>query len=104
MPQDEIHVSDIGTVILATILDGGAPVDISLVLAKKEFIFLKPDDSIIQKDTAFTNTGSDGKMQYTTVDNFWDKAGKWKIQARLSDLDSEFHSTIAEFVVYANII
>ncbi|MCP4566823.1 MAG: hypothetical protein GY841_04490 [FCB group bacterium] len=104
MPQDEIHVSDIGTVILATIYDAGAVVDISSVLAKKEFIFLKPDDTTTSQNTVFTTDGSDGKMQYTAVDGFWDSAGKWKVQARLSDATTEFHSTIAEFVVYGNII
>ena len=103
MPQDEIHVSDIGTVILATIHDGGVVVDISAATTI-EFFFLKPDDTTTTEAATFTVAGVDGKMQYTAVAGFWDAAGTWAIQAHISDLTTDFHSTIAEFDVFGNIV
>jgi len=103
MPQDEIHISDIGTVILATIYDGGTVVPIDSVLTM-EFFFLKPDDTTTTQAAAFTTDGTDGKMQYVAVAGFWDAAGTWAIQAHLSDATTEFHSTIAEFDVFGNIV
>jgi len=104
MAADEIHVGDIGTVIKLTFKDGTTIVDISGA-ATKNLVFEKPDNSTkVTKAGTFTNSGTDGQLQYTTASGFLDTAGWWRVQGVIIDGSSnQWSSDIHEFKVHVNI-
>ena len=57
----------------------------------------------VVKTAVLTNTGVDGKMQYTTVADDLDIEGKWKIQGKVVLPTGTWRSDISSFKVYANL-
>lgn len=102
MSNNEIHLEDIGTRIIATITNvDGDVVDISSATTK-QFVFTKPDGSSVTKNATLTNSGSDGMMHYTTEDGFLNQVGYWEIQGYVVIGTNEWHTSISRFKVYRN--
>src|ERR671918_456775 len=100
MAEKEIHVNDIATRIRITIKDNGEPVDLST----SDPIIVRvstPSGRIKDFEPVFTTNGSDGKIEYTTIDGDIDEVGIWKIQVIVSIGASRFHSDIGSFKVYS---
>ena len=76
---EEVHVGDIGTIFRATMYDGSTVLDISGA-STLQLIFAKPDGTTLTKTAVLTNDGTDGIMEYITVDGDLDTKGDWKIQ------------------------
>jgi hypothetical protein len=103
MAVDEIHIHDIGTLLLTTIKDGTSVVDISGATTR-QIILGKPDGTALTKSGTFTTDGTDGKLQYTTVSGDLNAIGWWKIQAYIvTSTGGEFRSDIENFEVHRNI-
>lgn len=100
-----IKYNDIGTTFTITIVDDDSvAVDISGATTVS-MIFLKPDQTTITKTATFVTDGSDGKIQYETVDGDLDQSGLWHIQGYvdISSGDTIFHSEIGGFLVGCNL-
>ena len=100
MILDVLRYGDVGNIIELTIKDEDeAVVDVSTATIKR-ITFRKPNGARIVRTATFTNTGSDGKVQYITVAGDVDAIGTWEAQAyvKLANL-SEYSSTIKEFRV-----
>lgn len=102
MAAEEIHVNDIGTVFTVLIKDGDDVQDVSSATTK-ELIFLKPSGEKLTKSASFTTDGTDGYIQYTTVDGDVDETGVWKIQAHIVIGDLDVSSDVSAFRVYPNL-
>ena len=103
---EELHVGDWGTIIRVTVNDcsdsGSSVLDLSATTTK-QIIFRKPDGTILTKTATFTTDGTDGKIQYTTVNGDIDIAGDWKIQVYLVFPSGSWRTDIGNFNVYSNL-
>jgi len=102
MATEEIHVGDIGTAFRVALLDGETPVDVSGATALTIFL-KKPDSTVLTKTAAFYTDGSDGIIQYVSVEDDLDLAGTWRIQARATLPTGTWSSSTGRFKVYANL-
>ncbi len=98
----EIHLNDIGTEFVITVNDDGAPVDLSAASAK-QIVFRKPSGVKVTKDALFVNSGSDGQIQYTTVNGDLDEAGYWKLQVYLVIGTDSWRTNTTTFRVHPNL-
>lgn len=97
---DKVFVNDIGTVFRATIKEDDTAVDVSSATVTKQFIFQPPDGVSFTRDVVFTTDGTDGQIEYATVDGDLSIGGEWKIQAYLVLSAWTGHSDIVEFKIY----
>lgn len=104
MIQEDIHVGDIGTVFTLTIKDeDGSPVDLSSATIK-QILFKSPKTkTLLTKAATFVTSGSDGKIQYETIDGDLDESGLWKIQGYIESPSWTGHTSKEDFVVYPNL-
>ncbi len=99
---EDVHVGDIGTKFVATIMDGAALVDVSSATTQ-QFV-LKPESGASKTvTTTFTTDGTDGKIEYTTILNDIDTAGIWKLQAYIVLATGTWRSDIYWFKVDTNL-
>lgn len=103
MAQPEIHVGDIGTTFEVTLKQSAAVVDLSSATVKQIY-FMKPDGSTLTKTASFTTDGTDGKIYYNTTTGDLDTAGDWQLQAVVTFGASVWHSSIAAFAVFPNLV
>ena len=102
MAANEIHKGDIGTQFTVTVQDGTTVVDISTA-STKQLIFKKPGGTILTKSTSFVTDGTDGKMQYVSVDGDLSDDGVWKMQGKVIIGGNSFSTDITSFKVYRNL-
>lgn len=105
---EQAHVNDIGTVFRVTIYDttstGGSTVaDVSDTTTRTLF-FGRPNGTTFARSAVFTTDGTDGKIEYTTVDGDLDMAGTWSIQAYVVSSGGSWNSTVGNFRVFENLI
>ena len=98
----QIHVNDVGTTLVGTVLDSGVAVDISSASSIQMFI-KKPDQSTMTKTASFDSSGADGKMKYVTVSGDIDQAGNYKVQGKVAIGTATYYSSVSTFKVYCNI-
>lgn len=98
----EIRVGDIGTVFEVTLYDCDQIVDVSGATTK-EIIFLKPDNTKVVKTAVFKTDGTDGIIQYVTIQDDLDQQDKWKLQGHVVLPTGEWHTDIVSFKVYTNL-
>jgi hypothetical protein len=98
----QIHVNDIGTTLIGTVLDSGIAVDISSA-STIQMIIKKPDQTTSTKTASFNTDGTDGKMKYVTVSGDIDQAGNYKIQGKVILGTATYFSSVSTFKVYCNI-
>lgn len=105
---EEAHVNDIGTIFRVTIFDttstGGSVIaDVSGASAIT-YTFRRPDGTTFNKTGTFTSDGTDGKVQYVTVDGDLNGAGTWSVQVLIVTSGGLSHNTtVATFRVFENI-
>ena len=102
MAANEIHKGDIGTQFTVTVQDGTTVVDISTA-STKQLIFKKPGGTILTKSTSFVTDGTDGKMQYVSVDGDLSDDGVWKMKGKVIIGGNTFSTDITSFKVYRNL-
>jgi hypothetical protein len=103
MAANEIHVNDIGTVFEVTILKDDVALDIS-GFTDYDIKFKPPlGGDLMTVDAVYVTDGTDGKLQYTTVDGDLSVKGVWKVQGFVTSPVGSWHSEIEEFTVYKNL-
>ena len=105
---EEAHVNDIGTIFRVTVYDttstGGSVVAYISSATTITFTFKRPDGTTFTKSGAFTSDGTDGKVQYTTIDGDLNGAGTWSLQVLIVISGGLTHNTnVATFRVFENI-
>jgi len=104
--QDEVHLNDIGTIFRATIndcVDGVQSVlDISSATTK-ELVFKTPLGILKTKTASFTTDGTDGQIEWTTINGDLDEIGEWKLQAYIVLPSGSWRSDIGCFIVNENL-
>jgi hypothetical protein len=99
---EEIHNGDIGTIFELTVYDGSTVVDLSSALELK-IIFGKPSGATLTKDASLVTDGTDGKIEYTTVNGDIDEDGYWTLQVYIRLATGNWRSNIIDFKVYENL-
>lgn len=102
MAEENVHVDDVGTIFRLTLLDTEDQ-PINVATATVTFVFLSPNGRRFERATSLVNTGTDGKVQYVTVDGDIDIAGRWQYQARVEAGSSQWFSEIIIFKVKKNL-
>ena len=104
---EQAHVNDIGTIFRVTVYDttsaGGTTVaDISGATTKK-FTFKRPDGTTFEKTAVFTSDGTDGNIQYLSVDGYLNVAGTWNLQAYVATGAGTWSTSVGTFKVHENL-
>jgi len=104
MPDDieKLQVGDVGTAFRIRILDDDVVVNLS-TCTEKQIIFKKPDDTIVEEDAVFYTDGSDGYIQYVSVEGDIDQTGKWKYQGYVEFGATSWHTNYVSFLVKDNL-
>lgn len=104
---EEAHVNDIGTVFRITVYDttstGGSVVADVSDASTITFTFRRPDGTTFNKAGAFTSSGIDGKVQYSTVDGDLNGSGTWGIQVLIVSSAGTHNTSVGTFRVFENI-
>ena len=105
---EEAHVNDIGTIFRVTVYDttstGGSTVANISDATTITFTFKRPDGTTFSKTGSFTTDGTDGQVQYTTVDGDLNGAGTWSLQVLIGTSGGLAHNTSVDtFRVFENI-
>lgn len=99
---DKIFVGDVGTGFRGTFKEDGSIVDISAA-STKTITFEKPDGTTMVKAGSFVTDGTDGVLEYVSVDGDLDIGGDWRLQG-YADIGSwAGHSDIVKFKVFDNL-
>lgn len=98
----EIHVNDVGTVLIMTVLDDGVAVDISGASVLDVFI-RKPNGVSYTKAGLFYTNGTDGKLKYIAISGDFDAPGNYKLQGKVVLPGGTYYSSISDFMVYCNL-
>ena len=104
---EQAHVNDIGTIFRVTVYDttsaGGTTVaDISGATTKK-FTFKRPDGTTFEKTAVFTSDGTDGNIQYLSVDGDLIVAGTCNLQAYVATGAGTWSTSVGTFKVHENL-
>jgi hypothetical protein len=99
-----VHVDDFGTVLRTTIKDqDNVIVDVSSATTI-QIILRTPKGEFVTKTASNTTDGTDGQIQYTTLDGDIDEVGTWGFQARVVlSATQDFKSSIHQFEVVSNL-
>jgi hypothetical protein len=101
--SSNIHRNDIGTNFLITIQDGCSIFDISNATVKN-FIFKKPDGTILTVAASFYTNGVDGVLNYVTVSGDIDQAGTWEVQSFVEIPPNQWFSEVTRFKVLEDLV
>lgn len=101
----EIHVNDVGTTIQLTIRDhSNATVDLSAGTTTSMFmIFKSPATTTTVTVTAFSGSGTSGVINWTSTSGFFNTAGTWFLQAKITLGSNTWFTDVYEFQVYPNL-
>lgn len=102
MAANEIHKDDIGTQFTVTVKDGTTAVDVSTATVK-QLIFKAPGGTILIKAAALVSGGTDGIIQYTSIDGDLSEDGVWKMQGKVVIGGNTFKTDITSFKVHRNL-
>ena len=103
MSANEIHVGDAGTLFTFTVKDSGASVDISTATLTGMIELRKPSGTVTTLTAAFSASGTDGVILYTSTTSDFEEVGKHKFQIIINDSVNKWHSDLYEFKVFANL-
>lgn len=98
----EIHVGDIGTTFVVTLMDRTTVVDISAA-STMQIILKPPKGAKLTKTATHVTDGEDGKMKYPTIAGDLNVPGQWQIQAYIVLSGGSWRSSKATFEVFANL-
>ena len=94
----EITSGDFGWVGKLRMVQDGTAVDIS-AYTTRQFIFKSPIGAVTTKTATFDDDGTDGILKYTVADGDIDRAGSWRVQARIAKTGVELTSDPLHFQV-----
>ena len=104
---EQAHVNDIGTIFRVTVYDttstGGSTVADISAATTKQMVFERPDGTTFTKTAVFTTDGSDGNIQYISVDGDLNVAGTWHLQAYVVTPAGTWNTNVGNFRVYENL-
>lgn len=104
---EQAQVNDTGTIFRITVYDTtstGASIvaDISDAVVLR-FIFRRPDGTTFERGASLTNDGTDGLIQYTTVNGDLNQSGSWLLQAYVETTSGKWRTNTACFKVQENL-
>ena len=101
--MSDIHMGDVGTTFILTVMDGTAIVDISAASVMK--INLVSPTTVKTTHTAtHTTDGTDGKMEYaTTAANVLSMIGAWQWQGQITLPGGSWKTNVLAFTVLDNL-
>ena len=103
MSTNQIRKDDIGTIFRGTICDqDGDVVDVSGATTKQLHI-LRLDATSLEEDASFYTDGTDGILQYTTVDGDINICGVYKLQWYVVLPAGSWKTNIVTFKVHDNL-
>ena len=104
---EQAHVNDIGTIFRVTVYDttstGGTTVADISTATTKQFTFKRPNGTTFDRVAVFTTDGTDGNIQYLSVDDDLNVAGTWHLQAYVATLAGNWKTDVGHFKVYENL-
>tara|TARA_R100001244_G_scaffold128546_1_gene99489 strand:+ start:27 stop:353 length:327 start_codon:yes stop_codon:yes gene_type:complete len=104
---EQAHINDIGTIFRVTVYDttstGGTTVANISTATTKQFTFKRPDGTTFDRVAVFAVDGSDGIIQYLSVDGDLDVAGTWHLQAYVATPAGNWKTDVGHFRVYENL-
>ena len=101
--MSDIHLGDVGTVFILTVMDGAAIVDISAATVMKINLVSPTTDKTTHTAT-HTTDGTDGKMEYATSDaSVLDEIGTWQWQGQVTLPTGAWKTNILTFAVLDNL-
>ena len=89
---------DIGTVIEVEILDNGEVFSIP-VGATTQLRLKKPNGQVVTKTASLQTDGSDGMIEYITINGDLDQIGTWYMQGVVAYSGNRYSSEIGNFEV-----
>jgi hypothetical protein len=104
---EQAHENDIGTTFRVTVYDTNSDgttkvADIQTATTKK-MTFKKPNGDTFDRIAVFTSDGSDGQIEYVSVDGDLSPAGNWQLQAYVQTPDGSWRTNSGSFKVYENL-
>lgn len=98
-----VHIGDVGTRFIATVVDEtGAVVDVSTATVKI-FRFRKPNGTVIDRAAGFLTNGLDGKLTYASIVGDLDLVGTWNFQVYVELPTGKWHSDIHYLEMIGNL-
>ena len=67
----------------------------------KQILFTKPSGTLLTKTAVFTTDGTNGQIQYVSIDGDLNEAGTWTWQGLLTFASGKWHTTTGSFSVSA---
>lgn len=98
----DIHVGDI-TEFKITVAECDGTVENLSTATTIDFLFQKPDGSVITRAGSLFTDGVDGIIVYRTSITDLNQSGSWKYQVHLVYTDNEQHTDVTKFKVIANL-
>ena len=65
--------------------------------------FKRPDGTTFEKTAVFTSDGTDGNIQYLSVDGDLNVAGTWNLQAYVATGAGTWSTSVGTFKVHENL-
>jgi len=100
--SNEIHINDIGSKLLITVLDDDQIVDLSSAILLNIYI-RKPDGTLLERIATLETDGKDGKMYYLTQSGDLSESGNYKIQGRVIVSGGTYYTSTGSFKVHCNL-
>ena len=101
------QVNDIGTTFRVTVYDSTSTGDSTVAdistATTKQMIFSKPDGTTLTKTAVFGTDGSNGVVEYVSVDGDLNMAGTWHLQVYVVTPAGEWRTDVGHFRVYDNL-
>lgn len=85
------HYNDVGTIIRVIVRENGNVKNISSA-STLQIILTDPTFDKKTKTASFTTDGTDGAIEYTTVDGDFDEVGVWEVQGIVDGFKSEIET------------
>ena len=90
---------DWGTKIVVTVTDDTGTVEDISSATTRSILLTDPSGTETTKSASFTTDGTDGKIEYTTVNGDINASGTWELQILLSAASFSRKSNVVKFVV-----
>jgi len=100
---EQIHIGDVGTNFEVTVMEDSLAKDLSTATSVV-MRFRRPNNSVVEKNATFVNSGIDGKVHYISESGFLNVRGPWDLQVVVTFPGGNvWHTDIVNFHVHPNI-
>lgn len=103
MAIGEIHLFDVGTTFEVQLRQEDNTIYPLVGATTLEFHFQKPDGTIIIRSGNFVTDGSDGLVEYYTMNTDLDQIGWWRYQVYVVIGSVKKYSDVGKFRVFPNL-